>query len=442
MTAEQRLERDLPQILGDLAIAPYPDYIDDVLATTAQRRQRPAWAFPERWISMDIVTERVPTARLPWRELGVLALIALLVATALAVYVGSRPSLPEPFGLATNGSIAMSSDGDIHMLDPLTGSSTVIVGGPDLDSAPAISPDGRRVAFERQQIIDNTTLYDLVVANDDGSDLTVLTAEPLVGGFDSFAWAPDSRTLLVDHAKDKDLWLYDAIGLAAPRSVASDAEAYAAPFQPPDGSAILIYRDGALPRMLRLDLETSRETVLAEGRISEDLGDARWSPDGLTVVYSAAPETDLGSQRLWIVNADGTNPRQITDAPGTWFDIDATWAPGGDRIAFDRYEQIGTDWLVRPLAIYDVATENVRDVGPLARDVRKAMPSAGDTDASLGEGFWFEWSPDGTSLIAIPTEAPAHPVLIDAATGEWRTLDPLVAPDFVAEAWQRRTPPD
>ena len=98
MTTERRLERDLPQILGDLAMGPYPDYIDDVLATTAQRRQRPAWTFPERWLPMDIATERVVTTALPWRQLGVLALIALLVVSAIAAYVGSQPRLPAPFG--------------------------------------------------------------------------------------------------------------------------------------------------------------------------------------------------------------------------------------------------------------------------------------------------------------------------------------------------------
>jgi hypothetical protein len=97
MTAAQRLDRDLPLILGDLAIGPYPDYIDDVLATTAQRRQRPAWTFPERWLPMDIAARPVPTPAFPWRQVGVLALIASLLAVALAAYI-ARSRLPEPFG--------------------------------------------------------------------------------------------------------------------------------------------------------------------------------------------------------------------------------------------------------------------------------------------------------------------------------------------------------
>ena len=35
MTAEPRLERDLPFILDEIVVGPYPDYIDDVLVTTA-----------------------------------------------------------------------------------------------------------------------------------------------------------------------------------------------------------------------------------------------------------------------------------------------------------------------------------------------------------------------------------------------------------------------
>jgi hypothetical protein len=47
MTAESRLERNLPGILDDLSAGPAPDYFDDVFARTARTRQRPGWTFPE-----------------------------------------------------------------------------------------------------------------------------------------------------------------------------------------------------------------------------------------------------------------------------------------------------------------------------------------------------------------------------------------------------------
>lgn len=101
MTTERHLERDLPAILGEIATGRYPDYIDDVLATTAQRRQRPTWTFPERWLPVELVTSRAPVARMPWRQLGVLALIALLLAAAIVGYVASQQArLTAPFGPA------------------------------------------------------------------------------------------------------------------------------------------------------------------------------------------------------------------------------------------------------------------------------------------------------------------------------------------------------
>ena len=82
---------------------------------------------------------------------------------------------------------------------------------------------------------------------------------------------------------------------------------------------------------------------MAAGR-GDDLGSARWSPDGSQVVYNASPPDDPASQRLFIVNADGTGARQITHAPGVWFDIDASLVAGRQaRIAFTRYQQRRTD---------------------------------------------------------------------------------------------------
>lgn len=441
---DDRFIRELGVAMTDLAVPRVPDYFDDLLGQAAATRQRPAWAFPGRWLPMDISTQAVPAPRLPWRQLGVLALIAVLIAATIAVYIGTQQTrLPAPFGLAGNGLIAASIDGDIHLIDPETGISTPIVTGPEPDTRVAVSPTGTDVVFQREQAFEGVETFELVVAGIDGSDPRVISpARP--DGFDSFAWSPDGRAVLVDLPQLSGIWLFDAIGDADPRPIVTDGDAYENPFRPPDGRAILIKRDSAAVRqLLSVDIESGQETILAEGGIGgDDLGDSRWSPDGTAVVYHTAPPDDRESQRLFIVKADGTDARQITDAPGIWWDIDATWSPTSDRIAFDRYEQVGGSWLVRQLAIYDVASGELLEIGPLPREARAAQPNPGDGTASFGEGYWFEWSPDGTSLLAIPGEGLAHPVLIDVATGEWRNLDPTVAPDFVFQAWQRVAPPD
>ena len=131
MTTPTRLERSLPSILGDLAVGPTPDYISDVLTTTAQRRQRPGWTFPERWFPVAEITSRSAFApRLPWRTIAVaLVIIALLVGAAV-VYVGTQQTrLPAPFGPAANGLIPYASNGDIYLGDPVTGETRLLVGG-------------------------------------------------------------------------------------------------------------------------------------------------------------------------------------------------------------------------------------------------------------------------------------------------------------------------
>ena len=444
MTSPGRFEQDLPALLADLYLAGTPDYRDDVVRQVARVRQRPDWTFPERWLPVELVTARVPSTRMPWRQIGVLALIAILLAAALAVYIGTRPQrLPPPFGVAANGNIAYASNGDIYALDPATGVATTIVTGAEEDSEPAFSPDGTQMAFMRANTGASSSAKDLVVARADGSDTRVITTSPIVGGPSFFAWASDSRSLLVGAPDNSTIWLFDATKAGDPRVVATDTEGYLQPFRPPDGSAILVRRTTSQGKALvRLDLATLRETILAEGSGTDDLGAARWSSDGSKVVYNSSPANDPASQRLFIVNADGTGTRQITSTPGTWYEIDATWSPDGTLIAFTRYERTSANdaWDVRPIGIYSVDTGSVVAIGPLPRDARARDPNPGDSSASQGEGFDFEWSPDGASLIAIAGEGSAHPVVINARDGSWHNLAPVIQPASTKQAWQRVAP--
>ena len=120
MTPIDAFERHLPSALSDLAAPATPDYLTDILGRTAATRQRSAWASLERWLPVDIATTRVPTRRLPSRQLALLAVLALLVSLMLAAYIGTRTThVPPPFGPAENGRLIYSADGDIVIRDGL-----------------------------------------------------------------------------------------------------------------------------------------------------------------------------------------------------------------------------------------------------------------------------------------------------------------------------------
>ncbi len=445
MDRSSRADRVLVGLFDELADARTPDYLEAAIERASSRRQRPAWTLPERWFPMAETVSRPAFApRVPWRAIG-MALVILALLIVAAVFVGSRQHRPAPpFGPAANGLIAYSNGGDISTLDPRSGQTTVVVAGTSEDSDPAYSPDGLSLAFLRTSVGSPSAAKDIVVARADGSNALVITPTPIVGGPSIVNWANDSASLLVGASDLSAIWLFDATKAAQPRVVATGADMYLQPFQPPNGSAILIRRmPGGHPVLVRLDLKTSQETVLATGVGGDDLGGARWSPDGSKVLYNSSPADDPSSQRLFIVNADGTNRRQITTAPGTWLDIDAAWSPDGSQVAFTRYERTtdaDTSWEVRPIGLYTLATGSVVDLGPLSRQVRAKDPTPGEGAATGGEGFDFEWAPDGRSIIALPSEASGHPVVIDVPDGTWHDLTPVVQPGSAKEAWQRLAP--
>jgi Tol biopolymer transport system component len=342
MTTEARFERQLPAILEDLYLGPSPDYRDEVLAAATRTRQRPAWIFPGRWLPMDITTRTIPVVRLPLRQLAVIALLVALLAAALAVYVGSQRHIPAPFGPARNGLIPYISDGEIYVGDPVTGKTRLLVSNPRGTNpfSPGFSPDGTRLAFFREvpsAPAVNPLPADVYVVRDDGTGLTRINPSP----YKKIVWAtwtPDGRSLAVIHPVDgiNQLDLLDADGVRPPQRIDAAARADSIQFRPPLGHEIVF-------RAL-VDLKyglfvmnadgTNKRTLVTPANpvdVDQDLNGAIYSTDGARIFYQRwFPD----SIQLWVMNADGTDPHEFYPEPGQGWDGIANPSPDGKWVAY------------------------------------------------------------------------------------------------------------
>ena len=440
MRTARPLDSRLPEILEGISAPRTPDYFDDILGQVGRTRQRPGWTFPERWLPMTALSERVATApRIPMRLAIGLALLLLTLALSVVLIAGSqRPSVPAPFGLAANGEVAFTDgNGAILVGNPVDGSSAVLLGTTGHER-PVYSPDGTRLASLQTTNDEHTP--DLVVSDADGR--TPIVVAPLgETGVSYLGWSPDSRRLVVI-TNDGRLLEFDAVRDAQPTTLLDGvnvADGYnidlADLFRPPNGEEILqiyagpegngLYRrplDGGAP----IAVLTTKNTPIP----FEKLEGGSWSPDGSRIVFGLVPPgNEIG--RAWIVNADGSGFRQLTtievSAPLTLSEAHMAWSPDGTRVAIQRWiaNSDTGDGGPRAITIADVATGDDREVGPVNVN---------------GYTSWG-WSPDGKSIIEVPQQPSPDAgtaIIVDAETGVvtrpgWSSSS--------AATWQRRLPP-
>jgi TolB protein len=165
-------------------------------------------------------------------------------------------------------------------------------------SAPEISPDGRRIIFNR--IWEGTdTIW---VMNRDGSNQRLVFGPPRGSGWDP-VWSPDGSQVLFASDRGEDIQLY------------------------------VIDLDGS-----NLQQVTQLENLR---------GRSDWSPDGTAIAtYSGEPWL----REIVIMEPDGTNPRQITDGGNN---LAPSFSPDGSWIAFtsymDKYRQeLGCEIYIMP----------------------------------------------------------------------------------------------
>jgi virginiamycin B lyase len=99
MTAFDRIEPRIPELMEEFGPAKVPDYFDDMLRQTARTRQRPAWSSFERWLPKGVIDRTDTIRQVPWRPIAIAAVLIVAAATAVALIAGTeRRPPPLPFG--------------------------------------------------------------------------------------------------------------------------------------------------------------------------------------------------------------------------------------------------------------------------------------------------------------------------------------------------------
>ena len=219
----------------------------------------------------------------------------------------------------------------IYIMDPETAESHLVSTGEGRTTCSYFYPSGDQILYSSTHHHDASCpahpdfslgyvwpiydTYDIFVANIDGSNLRQLTTED---GYDAEAtFSPTGDRIVFTSTRDGDLELYSMA---------------------PDGSDVQRLTD----------------------RIGYD-GGAFYSPDGSQIIWRAhypepGPEADdymalleqglirPGELDVYVMDADGSNQRQVTDLGGASFA--PYWHPDGDRILFssNHHDPSGRDF--------------------------------------------------------------------------------------------------
>jgi len=328
--------------------------------------------------------------------------------------------------------------GDLYRISTLGGEATRIL--PGISGAPAISPDGLKVAFVRSTLMSHG-VDSVVTANIDGSNLRILASYPAPGiHLNRITWTADERTLIFSSrnllialpfnggaaralssqpwqsiddvwgsgpdstllvagqladVKRNQLYLVPLAG-GTVRAITRELSDYIAIRGTADGKALLGVHKVVLSTLETLAPGKELETrILSSENQNEDgrLGLA-WAPNDRIAYISQSD-----SQTLTVVNSDGFNPRQYVSTASDGLS-DVAVSPRGDSMVFVRWSQ------------GDRANLYLIDL----KDGRQTRLTEGTQD------FSPSFAPDGQSIVYAGIEADKTVLMKVSIHGGTRTL--------------------
>ncbi|MDX2057334.1 MAG: hypothetical protein SFV24_05995 [Gemmatimonadales bacterium] len=323
----------------------------------------------------------------------------VVVVGCSGVTEGNPPPPPPPNPLAPTAAFASAGDGQwaiagLPTPDPLqvTVVSATGVGVKDVDVSWVVMPgggsvvplaggktdaNGRASATWTMGPVPGVQRIEARVGRLPTVSFGATAIEPPPG---QIAFLTDERDLAVARGDGQDA----KVVLAGPNLVTQALS--------PDGTRIAFARGGS-----RRAVEIYVVNVDGRGVVrltTNDVydGDPAWSPDGQRLVFARATgPRDNDRTALWIMDADGGSPRQLTAPDSLTFDSRPDWSPDG---AWIGYQSSG---VTEATALWQIRPDGTD---------RRAVPGLGGGD---GHHELLRWSPDGTRLAFRTTRWQADP---------------------------------
>ncbi|HEV8267354.1 MAG TPA: hypothetical protein VGR00_03940, partial [Thermoanaerobaculia bacterium] len=203
-------------------------------------------------------------------------------------------------------------------------------GGGTRNTWPVVSPDGKHIAFGRQE---PGSSHDVWVMDASGENAHAVTSDPAVDFVQD--WFPSGRELLVTSNRSGEFRLYVAdlsAGKVSPFSVSM--KEMATPRLSPDGKSLAFgsRKGGITLNTWVMDVGSGKSKALTFDR--ELFAYPCWSPDGKLLAAEVKRGDDV---HVAVVPVAGGQPEQLTSDTGLSWAF--SFSPDGDKIAFAGYRR-------------------------------------------------------------------------------------------------------
>ena len=200
------------------------------------------------------------------------------------------------------------------------------------DRSPAVSPDGRRVAFTRGVSGSRGEIYMLQLAAGLEPASEPIRVTSMNSEVEDPAWTDDGREIVFSAGSrhHPGLWRVAASGTEAPRRIYEGGDRA---LHPAVAGTRLVYSQWTQDvNIWKVDVPQAGAQAVATRFIASTYLDhmPKFSPDGKHVAFIS---NRAGLQDVWLVNAEGSNLTPLTTlVEGEVMGFN--WSPDGKRIAF------------------------------------------------------------------------------------------------------------